>query len=168
MTAVFVFDLDNTLINLQNEDVVRFPMDYSYHIKPNPVLYQLIDRIPFPKFIFSNASHSHVMYSLNALSFDSHSLIKKMSDIYSYTNIKVYKPDPMAYHLVQERIAHILRSREFKVFFFDDLPDNLVTAKKFNWTTILIGKQMTYNPFIDYIFPTIEDALFYFNQMLHK
>lgn len=167
MTAVFVFDLDNTLINLENESLVRFPMDYSYHIKPNPVLYQLINRIPYPKFIFSNASHSHVMYSLNALSFDGHSLLKKMADIYSHTNVNVYKPNPMAYHIVQERIAQKLQTRQFKVFFFDDLPDNLVTAKKFNWTTILIGQQMIYNPFIDYIFPKIEDALFYFNQMLH-
>ena len=90
-----------------------------------------------------------------------------MVDIYSHTNVNVYKPNPMAYHIVQERIAQKLRTRQFKVFFFDDLPDNLVTAKKFNWTTILIGKQMIYNPFIDYIFPKIEDALFYFNQMLH-
>ena len=34
------------------------------------------------------------MYSLNALSFDGHSLLKKMVDIYTHTNIKVYKPDP--------------------------------------------------------------------------
>jgi len=118
MTAVFVFDLDNTLINLENESLVRFPMDYSYHIKPNPVLYQLINRIPYPKFIFSNASHSHVMYSLNALSFDGHSLLKKMADIYSHTNVNVYKPNPLAYHIVQERIAQKLRTRQFKIFFF--------------------------------------------------
>ena len=46
-----------------------------------------------------------------------YSLLKKMADIYSYTNIKVYKPNPMAYHIVQERIAQKLQTRQFKVFF---------------------------------------------------
>ena len=74
----------------------------------------------------------------------------------------------MAYHTVQEKISLHLQTRNFKVLFFDDLIPNLVTAKKFNWTTILIGNQYDYNPNIDYYFKTVEDAMIYFNQLIYK
>lgn len=166
MTLVFVFDLDNTLINTPN--LISHPSEYKHYVKPNVLLYNLLYQNNFPKFIFSNASYNHVLYSLNALSVDNKSFIKRFTDIFSHTDLGIYKPEPMAYHTVQEKISLHLQTRNFKVLFFDDLIPNLVTAKKFNWTTILIGNQYDYNPNIDYYFKTVEEAMIYFNQLIYK
>ena len=165
MSLVFLFDLDNTLIPPIHNNITH-ASQYKYNIKSNIHLYNLLHQNPFPKFIFSNASYSHVIYSLDALSVFNKSFIKRFQDIYTYTELGIYKPDPMAYHMVQEKIASKLKTRDFKILFFDDLSVNLITAKKFNWTTILIGNKYDYNSSVDYYFNTIEDALMYFNQRL--
>jgi len=49
------------------------------------------------------------------------------------------------------------------IVFFDDLKDNLKTAKQFGWTTVLINPNLKEKEnFIDYVFPNIYESIIYF------
>ena len=49
-----------------------------------------------------------------------------------------------------------------KCIFFDDLPENLINAKSFNWVAVLINKNRYVHESIDFWFPSIHIALNYF------
>ena len=55
------------------------------------------------------------------------------------------------------------KRNDYKIIFFDDLLDNLVTAKRIGWMTVWISDKFNEKPeYIDYSFPNIYDALIYF------
>lgn len=165
---ILVFDLDNTLLSLSNSQLKLIQMYchkntkqvYNTIIPRNTKLKRLLSNFSNPKFIFSNAQINHVLYSLESLD-----ILDSFTNIYSYTTIQLYKPHYFSYYLVQSNIALKLSTTNFQLFFFDDLIENLKGAKYFNWTTILIGDKQN-EPFIDYSFNTIEEALTYFNNKL--
>lgn len=156
---LYIFDLDNTLIHINNIQINNSSL-YRQIIKPNNKLSYYLSLITTPKYIFSNASHNHVLYSLDALQ-----LLNSFTKIYSYTNLGVYKPTQLSYFKVQNDISNQINRQTFQIIFFDDLIENLIGAKQFNWTTVLIGDYRTigYNHiYIDYCFLKTEDALEYF------
>ena len=51
--------------------------------------------------------------------------------------------------------------------FFDDLIENLISAKKMGWRTIWISPKFTEKPdYIDYAFPNIFQALLFFKESI--
>jgi len=168
---ILVFDLDNTLLHLSNLQLKLLQLNANsnintrkvYHtiIPKNTKLKKLLSKYNNPKFIFSNAQISHVIYSLESLD-----LLDYFTNIYSHTTVQLYKPHLFSYYLVQSNIAKKLSTTNFQLFFFDDLIENLKGAKQFNWTTILIGYSTTNESYIDYCFTTIEEALTYFKNKL--
>ena len=168
---ILVFDVDNTLLHLSNLQLklLQFSSNsnlntrrvYNTIIPKNKKLKRLLSNFNNPKFIFSNAQISHVIYSLESLD-----ILEHFTNIYSHTSIKIYKPNLRSYFLVQSNIAKKLSTNNFQLFFFDDLIENLKGAKYFNWTTILIGSKTSNETYIDYCFLTIEEALIYFQNKL--
>ena len=54
-----------------------------------------------------------------------------------------------------------------RMIFFDDLEDNLFTAKTLGWTTVWIDpKLQKKEDFVDYSFPNIYEAIYYFRRNL--
>ena len=74
-----------------------------------------------------------------------------------------FKPDINSY-IKLYHLANVPLNED--CIFFEDTIDNLVQAKRFHWTTVLIGDfpEEVKNRYeeIDYLFPTILHALNYF------
>lgn len=153
----FIFDLDLTLYSENDYTDHSNPRIFYSSFKEKRVLKQLLTLIDYKKYILTNASYDHavdVMKRLNIID-QFHSIIS--SDI---ANDK-FKPDREIYDLA---IKTFKVNKNETIYFFEDQIDNLKTAKKeYGWNTILITPQKMRKPqYVDYIFPTIEEALLYF------
>ena len=72
------------------------------------------------------------------------------------------KPHIESFNYVNNQITDYKRN-DYKIIFFDDLIENLVSARKVGWKTVWISNNFLKKPdFVDYSFPNIYDALIYF------
>ena len=144
----WIFDLDNTLYQLQNNE------HFSYSLLNNDKqLNYLINNLPLKKIIFTNGTYSHAELSLKKLG------LYNFDNIIARDTIKDYKPNTSAYiKFIKKNNINI----KDKCIFFDDLPENLIESKKFNWITVLIGPKKFIHEDIDFYFPNIYVALYYF------
>ena len=86
-------------------------------------------------------------------------LIRK---IYARDNMNYMKPHIECYKAVNKDISKIVRSNDNKYIFFDDLLQNLETAKQVGWSTVWINPKFheVHNyPYVDRSFRTLKDAL---------
>ena len=96
-------------------------------------------------------------------------VLKKMriNDIFYNTlntdEITSKKPNPKIYKFAINKFG--IKSSD-NIYFFEDTPENLSTAKELGWNTVFIGdwdKMFKKNtPYIDFYFRKIEDALIFF------
>jgi len=145
----WVFDLDQTLYQLKNNQ------DFSYEkLYKDDQLNYLLYMLPSSKLIFTNGTYNHGLHCLNNLD-----ITENFNNITSRDKIKCLKPEFNAY----QRFMKLNKiNQNDKCVFFDDLPDNLVTAKGFGWITVLINQKKTINNNIDFWFPNIYLALNFF------
>jgi putative hydrolase of the HAD superfamily len=156
-TTKFVFDLDLTLYNEKECTESKNQKVYYNSFKTKPFLNQLLEAIPYKKFILTNATFAHAEDVLARLGIDKH-----FSKILSTDMVEgALKPSIPIYLSAMKEFG--LKPND-NIFFFEDQPDNLHTAKtQFGWTTILLTDRKMKKPkYIDYIFPKIEDALLFF------
>lgn len=149
MTVCLVFDIDDT-IYVHNEQ-----LDYD-KITPDIRLQTLLQTIPYPKYVLTNATYGHANEIINRLEIYEH--FKK---VYSRDNIPAMKPEPHCYYAVFEDIQKSYIDVP-DIIFFDDLLNNLASAKERGWITVWISPdhqdEVNYS-FVDRAFPTLSDAL---------
>ena len=72
------------------------------------------------------------------------------------------KPNIYGFRTVEEDILYKQNISIFdpvEIYFFDDLPENLKTAKRIGWKTILISSFYYEKYYIDYQYSSIKEAL---------
>ena len=149
----WIFDLDNTLYQLENNK------NFSYKLLHNDKqLNYLINNLPLKKIIFTNGTYGHAVQCLKKL------CVHNFDNIVARDTIQDYKPNTTSY-LKFMNVNNITNND--KCIFFDDLPENLIESKKFNWTTVLIGPKQYIHEDIDFYFPNIYIALYYFLNKIH-
>jgi len=159
MGKIFVFDIDDTLI-------IHSPTaaDYYKEDKKNTGLKKLMNGIGADRiYIYTNGTYSHGEGVINALN-----LTNDIKKIYARDTIPFMKPLMGSFTFVNNEILQDNYQLLNETYFFDDMVDNLRTAKKVGWKTIWISPQYknytNYPDIIDYAFPNIYEALLYFNQ----
>ena len=164
----FIFDLDETLYQTDNND--NNTDNNNNNIETiNHIDIEKLEKInKIGKLIlFSNATNKHCMEWLDILNIKQY-----FSVIISCNTFNMYKPNPNLYDRVIKYCG--IDSSKDSVFFFDDLPINLLTGYQKGWKTILISpifnkkhknKLKDNHNYIDYNFKNInlslEHILFY-------
>jgi FMN phosphatase YigB (HAD superfamily) len=151
----WIFDLDDTLyqINIPQRVNNGLYMNYSF-IKENKTLKTLLKFLSGKKVIMTNSIQAHCTKVLKKL---------KLNDGYFDSRfhrdtLMNLKPHPYTY---AKLIKDMGIKKEDTCIFFDDTPINLIMAKKFGWTTVLITPHpwKFYHNSIDMVFPNINNAL---------
>lgn len=147
---IMVYDLDDTLYDTRLlNDKNRIVYDEE--------LYELLNN-GHPSYIYTNAVLSHTLDIL-----DRQNIIDIMKGIYHRTNIiENMKPYIQGFRTVEEDILYKQNISIFdpvEIYFFDDLPENLKTAKSIGWKTILINSLYYEKGYIDFQYSSIKEAL---------
>tara|TARA_Y100000287_G_C14083686_1_gene286868 strand:+ start:36 stop:521 length:486 start_codon:yes stop_codon:yes gene_type:complete len=155
----WVFDVDHTLYQLP-KDAPFF--SYSF-LSPDPQLKYLLSVIPCKKLLFTNGTKDHGIMTVKKLN-----VKEKFPDncvVGRDTLNGILKPDINAF---EEFIRLMKINSNDKIVFFEDSPENLVTAKSLGWITVLIGRRKPMINDIDFWFTDINQALNYFNNCISK
>lgn len=145
----WVFDLDLTLYQLPSN------VEFSYkYLNPDGHLNYLLIMLPSKKLIFTNGTENHAELSLNKLD-----IKHNFSSIVARDTIRDLKPNYDSF-IKFKRINKIKIND--KCVFFDDLAENLISAKQHNWITVLINKNNYIHESIDFWFTNIYIALNFF------
>lgn len=164
----WIFDLDETLYQIHNEfsqHTVKdgLYVDYSF-LKEDKKLKILIKCLTGKKVVMTNSIMQHCNMVLNKIG-----IKNSFDNIFDRTIMKSMKPHPKTYvHLIKK----LKITKKDICFFFDDSPVNLMMAKKFGWTTILITpypwRYYEAHNSIDFIFPNIHNAVAYFIKKIYN
>lgn len=101
-------------------------------LQPDPDLREILDSLPQPKWILTNADSSHASRVLAY--FGVTDLFSGVIDIHALGY--VCKPEPEAY---RRALAIAGQSDSTTCVFFDDSPRNLAPARQLGLTTVLVG-----------------------------
>tara|TARA_Y200000002_G_C22396515_1_gene543766 strand:- start:92 stop:547 length:456 start_codon:yes stop_codon:yes gene_type:complete len=148
----WIFDLDYTLYQQKNNN---FSYDRLYYSKE---LNRALKNLDGKKVLFTNGNLFHTLKCVKIMR------LEKIFNKVLCRELTGFKPDINSY-IKLYHLANVPLNE--KCIFFEDTIDNLVQAKRFNWTTVLIGNfqnniRERYSE-IDYVFPNIIQALNYFN-----
>lgn len=155
----WIFDLDETLYQSNPKIGVKegLYLDYSF-LHNDKKLKILLQYLQGHKLIMTNAIQKHCHHVLHRLD------IKDcFHHIYHRNLTNALKPHPRPYLQIMKELK--INKKDMCIF-FDDMPVNLIMAKKFGWTTVLI----TPNPWryyeghhsIDFVFPRVHNAIAFF------
>ena len=140
----WIFDLDNTLYMTDNaiyED-----------IKKDNYLRCLINSLDGKKVVFTNAMLVHAEAVLNQLG-----IRDLFYDIIDRNRLGGLKPNSKIF---KRFMSLVYIDNSDQCIFFEDSLQNLVTAKEFGWTTILISSKRSKSySFVDYTFKDIQSAV---------
>ena len=151
---VLIFDIDNTIIIHTNAN------NNFYSKNNNSTLSNLLSKMKNKKiYIYTNGTYDHGRLVINNLSMEN-----KIKKIFARDTIPYMKPYNQSFEYVNNTIIKENKTID-QIIFFDDLKENLYTAKKFNWTTVLIGIDNKKEPYIDYTFPNIYESIIFFNRI---
>jgi len=166
MNTIFVFDIDDTLV-LHTKD-----NNHYYQSSENKELRKLLDECPSSyNYIYTNGTNSHGEGVTKGLH-----IRDKIKTIFARDTVPYMKPYVESFTYVNKTIQRQLQSKNNDIYFFDDILDNLQTAKYIGWKTIYISPNykkyrpqlddfnvvVNKYPYIDYTFPNIYQALLYF------
>jgi FMN phosphatase YigB (HAD superfamily) len=151
---VFVFDIDDTIVLHTKEG-----NDY-YHSNNNNTLKELLSEFKNLKcYIYTNGTFGHGKAIVDNLNLD-------VNIIFARDVVPYMKPERRSFIFVNNEIRQDIKKINKKIrqiIFFDDLKDNLKTAKQFGWITVLINPDLKEKEnFIDYVFPNIYESMIYF------
>jgi FMN phosphatase YigB (HAD superfamily) len=157
MTIKFVFDLDLTLYGDNEYEEDGDKVKYE-SFKKKPFLKQVLNNISHPKYILTNASKDHAEDVLKRMGID-----KCFKNIMASDMFELYKPAIQTYKVA---INLFKINENDKVFYFEDLAENLKPAKEnYNWITIWLNKDAHINKrkpkYVDYKFASVEEAMMY-------
>ena len=156
---IFIFDVDDTLI-LHNQETNDYYNTYNDGELSKLVKTINVDHI----YIYTNGTYSHGYGIVKNLLLNN---IIPVNNIFGRDNNKYMKPDIRSYNNINEIINNRISNKTKEIYFFDDLIENLVTAKQIGWKTIWISPDFVDKPhYIDYAFPNIFQALMYFTEII--
>ena len=147
----YLFDIDDTLHKWVNKKDM-------YNIDYDEELHKLIINTNAINYVYTNATYGHANMILNK-----YNIHRQFQKIYSRDNLPSSKPDDKSAKIVEKDIK---QNNIQKIFFFDDLLENLYTGKQNKWITIWISDNYQFKDnynFVDYAFPDIKTSLHYFN-----
>lgn len=152
----WIFDLDFTLYQIDKPKIEFTYDDLNY----NPRLVSNLRKIQGKRIVFTNANLMHTLACIRILK------LEKVFHKISCRELSGLKPSIDSFlHLY--KLCNIKRSDSN--IFFEDTIENLIQAKRFGWTTVLISDNLlelqnaeSINE-IDFSFPNIISALIYFN-----
>ena len=157
MTKSYIFDLDYTLYSEYDVNDKGNEHQFYESFKKKPLLSKLIKSLPGKKFIFTNGNKVHL-----------DDVLKKMKLKSAFDNTA--NSDEFNLHMKPDIYSYLYVDNKFKldkfkeVYFFEDSLENLKTAKKLGWKTILIDFKRIYPKnisYVDYHFSTVEKALIF-------
>lgn len=154
----FVFDIDDTLI-LHNKENNNY-----YETPNNGELKRLIEKTNCQQiYIYTNGTYSHGEGIVDNLLLDT--IIPK-KNIFGRDTIPHMKPYIKSFNHVNEIIKKDTKYFKHDIYFFDDLIDNLITARSIGWVSVWISPDFINKPdYIDYAFPNIFQALLSFIEL---
>lgn len=126
-----------------------YHLDLGKYLKPNPVLYEILMRIPAQKAVFSNSPRRYVYRVLQTLQV--HECFSDIFDI-EFTNY-LGKPHRLSYGMVLESLG--VSGNE--CILLDDQPVNLEPAQELGIITVQVGKQAKKNMTVDYKIEVVEE-----------
>ena len=151
---VYIFDNDDTLIiHTQDQN------DY-YKMDNDGTLEGLIQHLEKDGvYIYTNGTYGHGVGVVENLKIGKHVI-----EIFARDTIPFMKPYAESFDYVKSKIQEQMQDFTIEYLFFDDLLDNLRTAKGIGWTTIWINPNASSKErYVDYSFSNIYQALLYFN-----
>ena len=151
---VYIFDIDDTLITHTKDN-----NDY-YEMENDSTLKNLIDSLKKDGlYIYTNGTYGHGVSVIKNLQ-----LTDSVNDLFARDTIPFMKPYPESFDFVQGVIRKQMNTFNLECLFFDDLLDNLKTAKGLGWITIWINpRPSTKEKYVDLSFINIYEDLLYFN-----
>tara|TARA_Y100000590_G_scaffold470214_1_gene662811 strand:+ start:3189 stop:3662 length:474 start_codon:yes stop_codon:yes gene_type:complete len=151
---IAVFDIDDTLI-IHGNGSNNYYKDVTSNIK------EIIDSKLYERiYIFTNGTWGHGYHVCEGLG-----ILDDVSFIYGRDNLQRMlhpfhmKPNYQSFLFVNYSIQYDSGSQENEIHFFDDMKENLKTAKGVGWKTILINPTGIQEDYIDHVFPNIYAAL---------
>lgn len=121
-------------------------------LKADPLLRAVLERLPGPKAVFSNASRAHAARVLRLLDLErAFDAVIGLEDL-SY----IPKPDPQAFRTALDRA----RGRAEGSLLIDDLCPNLAAAKRLGMRTVWVvesGREDGRNASIDHVVSTVHE-----------
>ena len=159
MNKIFIFDIDDTIILHTKERNDYYKMDSGDTLK------KMFQKLDYSKiYIYTNGTYGHGYNVINNLD------IEDISIIFARDNIPIQPPFQMKPHINSFKYVHETIQNENQIgtneyYFFDDMKENLRTAKNIGWITILIHPDFVNQKeeYIDYVFPNIYHALLHFS-----
>jgi len=158
MTIKFVFDLDLTLYSDNEYNDTTNEDEYYNSFKRKPFLREILNSIPYPKYILTNASKDHAIDVLKKMG-----LLKCFKNIMSSDMFELYKPSIQTYKVA----INLFKIKDTDtVYYFEDLAENLKPAKEnYGWTTIWLTKDANAHrrkpKYVDHKFVSVEEAMLY-------
>ena len=150
----YIFDLDDTLIMHNN----GIPIEYEM-IQSDTKLNFLLSKCNGECYIYTNGTYGHGVGVVENLKIGKHVI-----EIFARDTIPFMKPYAESFDYVKSKIQEQMQDFTIEYLFFDDLLDNLRTAKGIGWTTIWINPNASSKErYVDYSFSNIYQALLYFN-----
>lgn len=155
---IAVFDVDDTLI-------IHGQGSQNYYKTFNSNFKELLDSKNFDKiYIYTNGTYGHgfmIAHHLNI--YDDVSFIYGRDNLQPMIYPRHMKPHRESFEFVNSSIlvesGLYGTNEEYEIYFFDDLKNNLRTAKEIGWKTVLIKPNGTEEPYIDHIYSNIYSAL---------
>ena len=152
----FVFDLDDTLIIHDK----KLPM--NIYVQEDLELDRLLNNCKGECYIYTNGTLYHALNIINKMN-----IKRNFHKVYSRDTLDFMKPDIRSFQSVHLDLKAIYKKDE-TIFFFDDLLENLRSAKSFGWVTFWINPNFVtghqYN-FVDYSFKDIKTCLIYLEKL---
>ena len=150
---MYIFDLDDTIIMHNNNLVYE-------NIEEDKDLSYLLKELNGKKYIYSNGTIGHVNKVITNMKLNDNIFEKK----YARDIIPYMKPYIESFQYVDRDIKYINHINN--CIFFDDLKENLFSAKKIGWKTVWINKEYhNKENYMDYSFIDLKTALIYFNKL---
>lgn len=151
MGRIFIFDIDDTLILHTKER-----NDY-YNINTDQSFKKLLESVEHNGvFIYTNGTYGHGEGVVNNLQIN-------VDGMFGRDTMPNMKPHINSFNYVKNIIDKKINQND-ECIFFDDLLDNLDTAKRIGWSTVWITPNFNNGSpeFVDYVFPNIYQAMIYF------
>lgn len=146
----YVFDLDDTLIIHQK----NIPMEI--YVQKDKQLDELLSKCNGECYIYTNGTFQHALNTIEKME-----IKDNFHKIYSRDNIPYMKPYIESFFSVHDDLNKIYKTNDI-IYFFDDLLENLYSAKKLGWITFWIHpnyrNRLSYL-FVDKSYPDIKTCL---------
>ena len=149
---IHVFDLDDTLLMSDSYNEYN---DIKIDLRLNELLSDLNN-----KYIFTNGTYGHALKSISYMNLPKFNGILARDNLYMNQPLK---PVIELFHYVHNYIYnHNYSNLCQSIIFYDDMLENLESAKKLGWITVWITKSNNNPPpYVDYSSDNIIDAITY-------